>query len=194
MTIATAADLKSSVALWTKRGDLTAVADDLILLAERRIDRDLRTRWQITTATGTVASESITPPTDLLEIKRLALTVSSGKTALAYVAPDKASQYESAGADPGYYTWQGSTLLVPGGNGYAYTLDYYAKLSALSSGSNWLIVANPDVYLWATCIEAANYVKNSGDLQRFSTMYRAAVDDLKRMEYNRDAGLAVRAA
>ena len=93
MTISTAAELKTAVQLWTKRGDLSAVADDLIVLAEKRINRDVRTRNQISTATGTVASETITPPSDLLEIKRLALTIGSGKTTLAYAAPTVAGPY-----------------------------------------------------------------------------------------------------
>ena len=57
MAISTYAELKSAVATWINRSDLTIQIPDFISLTEANMNRTLRTRRQITTASITVDAE-----------------------------------------------------------------------------------------------------------------------------------------
>jgi hypothetical protein len=90
MAIATYSDLQTSVANWLKRSDLTSIIPDFITLAEARIARDLRLRRQVTnTALSTVAgTQTVTLPSDFLEMENITLTNTTPPAALSVVTPE----------------------------------------------------------------------------------------------------------
>ena len=67
MAIASYADLKTSIANFLARSDLTAQIPDFIQLAEARINRELETREQEKRSTATLVAgdEYISLPTDM---------------------------------------------------------------------------------------------------------------------------------
>ncbi len=69
MALSTYTELKSSLADWLNRSDLTSVIPDFISLAEAQIERQLRTRQMIVRATASfaAAAEYGTVPDDFLE-------------------------------------------------------------------------------------------------------------------------------
>jgi hypothetical protein len=71
MALGTYSELKTSIANYLNRDDLTSVIPDFITLTENRLDRELRVRANMVRATTTTTSG--TPfynlPTDLIELR-----------------------------------------------------------------------------------------------------------------------------
>ena len=113
MAISTYGDLKSSVALWLNRADLTAYIPDFIALAEQRMNyggdgqfpsKPLRIPAMQTQATGTITSSAISFPTRFLEPIRIAGQSGSVTWTLEYCPPDRFSEKSAGGGLPTVYT------------------------------------------------------------------------------------------
>lgn len=193
MSISTYADLQTSVASWLHRDDLTALIPDFITLAEAKLNRRLRLRAQETTTTGTV-SASVALPSGFAQV--IALTVTSGSDTYP-VLYKTASEITGDNSNTYYYTIIGDNIVFdPVESGYTYELTYYAKFDALSSSVNWLLTNAPDVYLYATLMESAPYLKNDPRIQVWSGLLENAIKDLETQNNNAKYGnsLCVRAA
>lgn len=163
MALATYNDLQSAVASWLARTDLTSVIPDFITLAEARINRALRVREMITEATGSVSAATLSVPSDFVETFTLTLDTEDDRP-LEY-RPAEDSQLRVAGTisgQPIWFTVIGSNFhFYPTPDGtYSYTLEYYAKVPALSSTltTNWLLTKAPDLYLFGSLAEASAYL------------------------------------
>jgi hypothetical protein len=178
--------LKSSVADWLNRTDLTAVVPDFISLAEAQIERTLRTRQMIVRATAAIDTEYSAVPADFLETKSIKLNTNP-VTALAFDSIDamdlmKSTRYLSPGK-PQYFSIVGGqirVLPVPD-NSYTAELTYYAKLTKLSStvSSNWLLASSPDVYLYGSLMQASPYLKDDARIPVWSSMYTSALEAIQ---------------
>jgi hypothetical protein len=186
-------DLQTAVANYLHRSDLTSMIPDFITLAEAKLNRELRLRAQEDTANGTVAA-SISLPTGFLEMRGISVGSGNSTWNLTY---SPVSNINSETGTPTDYSIKGDSLyFLPYSTAYSYTLDYYKAFDALSSGVNWLITNAPDVYLYATLLEAAPYMKNDA---RIGTWAQLLVDSVSRLKAadNRDrygSNLMVRAA
>lgn len=63
------------------------------------------------------------------------------------------------------YYWTPGDTIPPG-----YQMDYYAALPTLAdslTATNWLLVTNPDLYLYAAAAEAARYLQDMDKVQAF---------------------------
>ena len=186
MALTTYNELKSSVADWLNRTDLTAVVPDFISLAEAQIERTLRTRQMIVRATASIDTEYSAVPADFLETKSIKLNTSP-VTALAFESIDaldqlKATTYIAAGK-PQYFGIVGGqirVLPVPDST-YTAELTYYAKLTKLSStvATNWLLAQAPDVYLYGALMQAAPYLKDDARITVWSSIYMKGLEDLQ---------------
>ena len=157
MTISTFDELKTAAASWVHRADLTSQIPDFISLAEAKLNRRLRLRAQETTATGTV-SATVALPTSFIGMRSLTVSAGGKSYPLTYVTPELIT---SETGQPTSYTIIGDNLVFQNSTtGYTYTLVYYVPFAALSAGVNWLITNAPDVYLYATLLEAAPYLKD----------------------------------
>jgi hypothetical protein len=186
MALTTYNELKSSVADWLNRTDLTAVVPDFISLAEAQIERTLRTRQMIVRATAAIDTEYSAVPADFLETKSIKLNTNP-VTALAFDSIDamdlmKSTRYLSPGK-PQYFSIVGGqirVLPVPD-NSYTAELTYYAKLTKLSStvASNWLLASSPDVYLYGSLMQASPYLKDDTRIPVWSSMYTSALEAIQ---------------
>lgn len=186
MALTTYNELKSSVADWLNRTDLTAVVPDFISLAEAQIERTLRTRQMIVRATASIDSEYSAVPADFLETKSIKLNTNP-VTALQFESIDaldsmKGTMYLAAGK-PLYFGIVGGqirVLPVPDST-YTAELTYYAKLSKLSStnATNWLLTQAPDVYLYGALMQAAPYLKDDARITVWATMYTRGLEELQ---------------
>jgi len=186
MALTTYNELKSSVADWLNRTDLTAVVPDFISLAEAQIERTLRTRQMIVRATAAIDTEYSAVPADFLETKSIKLNTNP-VTALAFESIDamdlmKSTMYLSPGK-PQYFSIVGGqirVLPVPD-NSYTAELTYYAKLTKLSStvASNWLLASSPDVYLYGSLMQASPYLKDDARIPVWSSMYTSALEAIQ---------------
>jgi hypothetical protein len=156
MSVSTYSELKSAIASWLHRSDLTSVLSDFVTLSESKFNRRLRTRQQETAFSGTPTAYEIAIPADFAAVRKLWRT--SDKWELIQRPIDTLTFLQEGGQSTGFaitdaFVFDGTSEV--GG-------IYYAKVTALSDSAttNWLLTAYPDLYLWAGLSEAAFYSKD----------------------------------
>lgn len=200
MAITTYAELKSSIANWLNRDDLTSVIPDFISLTEAGINRDLRHYKMINRVDATLDSRYVQMPADWLETVRFGIT--SGTTyRLELISRDDMLEYRQNTSDiagiPKFYANIGDTIEVfptPAAE-YQMQLQYYAKTPALSDGNttNWLLTDAPDIYLYGALVQAAPYLNDDARVQTWAALYSAAIQSLqKSSDDTRFAGSGLR--
>ncbi len=190
MAIATYSDLQTSVANWLKRSDLTSIIPDFITLAEARIARDLRLRRQVTNTTlSTVAgTQTVTLPSDFLEMENITLTNTTPPAALSVVTPEIMDRKFPNGyvtGQPVVYAIVGDAIQFGPTPDAVYTvsLDYYQRFAALSTTpTNWLLTNHPGVYLFGALAEGAPYLMEDERTPLWDTKYRAEVAALQQAD------------
>lgn len=189
MAITTYNELKTAVADWLNRDDLTAVIPTFIALAEAGMERVLRTRNMLTRATATIDTQYSTVPADFLEIRTMKLLTSPVQP-LTFQTKDVLDQLDaergSGGGKPLDFTVAGNQIRVspvPDGS-YTAELDYYAKLDKLSGSvsTNWILASHPDAYLYGALIQSAPYLKDDDRANIWSTLYAAAVQGIQQAD------------
>ena len=185
MSITTYSELKSNIADWLLRDDLTSVIPTFISLAESQINRDIRDHRMVKRATAEVDTKYFLKPSDWLETIRFQLNTTPIAT-LLFVTPDQASEEQikfTASGKPKYFTNVGTQIEVVPTPDAVYTgeLMYYAKVPALSDSTteNWLLSSAPDIYLYGTLMQAAPYLNDDGRIAVWQGLYRQGVETLK---------------
>jgi len=186
-------DLKTSVANYLGRSDLTSVIPDFIGFAELRIARDLRTRQMLQSATAnTVGGDGkVALPTDFLEVRDLNVQ-GLPRTPLTYMSPSAFSR--DARADevgkPIAYTIIKSEFVLAPKPDTVYTLEilYYAKPTVLSASnaSNVFLANYPDALLYASLLEAEPYLINDARSQTWVSLYDRAITNISNADQNGD--------
>lgn len=168
MSISTYSELKTAVANWIHRDDLTSLIPDFISLTEARIARDLRLRRQVTssTLTATPGTRGITLPTGWLEFENVTLATNPERQ-LTYVniehLDSKYPQTSYTGV-PAVFSIEANQILLGPTPDDDYTVNilYYAKFDAFSAASdtNWLLTNHPNIYLFGALAEAGTYTQD----------------------------------
>jgi len=178
-------ELKSSIADWLNRGDLTAVIPDFISLAEAQMERKLPTQKMVKRANATIDTPFSALPSDFLSAKSLILTSTSPVRQLTFISQDEldAKKYiYSATGKPNYFALVGNQIEVLPAPDSSYTaeLTYIATLSKLSDSntSNWVLARHPDVYLYGSLLQAAPYLRDDERVGLWSSQYQAAMEDM----------------
>jgi hypothetical protein len=186
MALSTYTELKTSVADWLNRSDLTTAIPDFISLAEAQIERTLRTRQMIVRANASFDAQYGAVPSDFLETKSLKLTSTNPQTPLQFLSIDaldnEAANYTASGKPKFFGVVGGQFRIVPTPDAnYTTELTYYAKLTKLSSSvaSNWLLASSPDIYLYGSLLQAAPYLQDDARIQTWATLYERALNDLQ---------------
>jgi hypothetical protein len=157
---------------------------EFIALAEKRFDRKLTTKNVETTATlsTTEGSRTVALPTGFAEPIALFIDWDSGRREMVFV-PENIETY-SAESIPTYWTIFGSNIEFPGPADAVrtLTLQYIQNLtqSALSDSNttNWLLTANPDLYLSAALAEGFACLKEWDEAQRWAARADGAIQDI----------------
>lgn len=186
MSLKTYAGLKTSIAAWLKRSDLTTIIPDLVVLAEARIARDLRLRRQIVSAnlTLTASVQGVDLPLDWLEFENVTLNGDPPRQ-LTYVNIEHLdSKYPSTWTGmPAVYTLEGNQILFGPTPDKAYTAGvfYYGKFAALSADTdtNWLLTNHPSIYLFAALAEAEPYLVNDNRAVMWEAKYSKDMNELQ---------------
>jgi hypothetical protein len=178
-------ELKTTIADFLNRDDLTSVIPTFIVLAEAQMNRDLR-HWKMEQrATGTLSNEYSLLPSDWLETIQVHVT-GDGTYPVQLASRDSIADRRSANNDasgrPRYYSHADSSIeLYPSPDAdYVIELLYYQKLDSLgdSSPSNWLLIEAPDVYLYASLIHSSPYLQEDARASTWAQLYGAAVQKL----------------
>ena len=184
MALSTYTELKTSIGDWLNRSDLTSVIPDFISLAEAQVERTLRTRQMSVRANASFDAQYGAVPADFLETKSLKLTSTNPQTPLQFLSIDaldnEMTKYTASGKPKFFGIVGGQFRIVPTPDAnYTTELIYYAKLTKLSSSvaTNWLLTANPDIYLYGSLLQAAPYLQDDARIQTWATLYERALND-----------------
>jgi len=191
MSLSTYSEMKTSIANYLNRDDLTSIIPDFIALTENRLDRELRVRVNMVRAQTTTAANTAfyNLPSDLIELRNITYETSDTNSyALSYLSPESGSREYGAYTSgyPRAYTNLGKNIKVYPTPDATYTLgiNYYKKLIPLSDSvtSNDILSSFPDLYLFGSCLEGAVYLNDTEQTQRFLAIYQKAMDDVMAAE------------
>jgi hypothetical protein len=184
MALDTYANLKTEIANYLNRSDLTSYLDTFIDLAESRHARDLRVRemeavdTSITTVSGT---QSYTLPTGYLEM-RYVMYQSNPYQFLAYMTPPDFFRVYNEGegsGTPQYYTIVSDKIYLGNMPDAAQTLELgmFKRPTALSdtNTSNDILNNFPDLYLYAALSESSPFLMADERLQVWAGLYKEGV-------------------
>jgi hypothetical protein len=175
-------ELKSSLADWINRTDLTSQIPDFIMLAEHRMNGDVRIKEMEDrqTASASTSSRYLALPTRFLEMKRLQLNTSPVHI-LQFVPHQQIEDYYRSGPDePDYYTIIGSEIEFDTTPDSAYTVEMslWVQCDALSASvaTNAILTNYPNIYLYASMLEAEIYMQNDARAALWEQKYIDAVE------------------
>ncbi|MEN8810004.1 MAG: hypothetical protein ABF272_01230 [Flavobacteriales bacterium] len=190
MALTTYTELKTSLANWLNRSDLTTeIGDDFIKLTEADLNSKLRVRAMIAQVNITVDAETAALPTDFLQIRNFYILSGQTKTPLVYTTPasmDTTSGTSTTGK-PTTFTILGDTLRFSPKPDATYTavMNYFKKFPALSStnATNYILSSHPAIYLYGSLFHAANFLGGINP-QQVSTWQQMYATSLERLELN----------
>ena len=193
MAINTFTTLKTAIADFLNRDDLTSAIENFIALSEAQINRDIR-HWKMETrASGQQSGgdEYSQIPANWMETIRFHIT-DNGTSPLelisrAAMADKRASNNDAIGIPTHYTHADGQFQFYPTPSSTVNTeLLYYAKTDALSSSNvnNWLLLEAPDVYLYGALLHSAPYLGEDERIAVWAQMYSASVSRLNEVSEN----------
>ena len=183
--ISTYLDLKTAIANYLARTDLTDQIPDFIRFAEIRLRRELRIRqmWKTVTTSTTGGDSTVELPTDFLEVRDFVVDTNPIQP-LTYSSPSTFSRnsHRTESGKPIDYTIMALEFELAPTPDSNYTLEllYYAAPTYLSDSntSNVFMANAPDALLYAALLEAEPYIMNDARIQTWGSMYNRAIETL----------------
>lgn len=175
-------DLQKVVATYLQRANLTAQIPLFIQLAEVRLRNIIRTLPQQVQLPYTLVpgqgSKIVALPSDYGAMIR----VTYNSIPMTYITPDQL-QLEKANDYLYEYTIIGTNILlqtyIDGSS--SLTMYYYQELQGLSDSneSNWLLEDYPNLYLYATLLEATPYLIDDERIEVWEGMLQEGVTEVQ---------------
>ncbi len=198
MAITNYSELKSAIADWLDRTDLTDSIPDFITLAEARHKRDFKLRRMETRVTAnTIAdTEYYTLPDNYVAMRNIQLNTNP-KTSLEYLTPEQMDRIYAGSmkGKPRAYSIIGNDIQLRPTPDSAYEIEilYFKHFTALSDSAptNEMLTNHPDIYLYGSLVEAEPYLQNDKRIQTWASFYdRAKKDIIDSNERDRHSGVA----
>jgi len=187
MAFSTYSELKTSIANFLARDDLTSQIPDFIRLAEARMSRELDARSMEKRATATtVAGDGyISLPTDLREIRNVQLNTDPVTTLESYTVQMINTDYAGQGqGKPKAYSIVGTEILLKPTPDAAYTLEivYGENVQALSDEdtNNTILLRHPDAYLYGSLMNAYTYLMDETRASQYDALFTRIMDEIIR--------------
>ena len=189
MALDTYANLKTAIADWLDRSDLTDRIPDFIALAEARLNRELRIRpMEVrSTLTLTAGQRYFALPGGYLQMRNIQLNTNP-VTPLEYITPEMLDRLYGSNTTgkPKAYSLIGDEIQLAPIPDTDYTLEvaYYEKFTPLTTDvtTNWLTENAPDVLLYGALIEAEPFVKNDERMPLWLNAYKEAIDKIQKAD------------
>jgi len=183
MTIATYAELQSTIALFINRDDSAAIIPTWISMAEDNMNRAVRHWRQEKRSSANLNSRYNEVPDDFLQIIRFGIT-SNKTSSLDLISQgeilDRRSKSANVSGLPLFYalTAVEIELFPTPAEAYPTELYYYSKIDRLSdtNTSNWLLSNFQDAYLYGSLIHSAPYLGDDGRLPVWAALHQSAID------------------
>ena len=200
MAISNYTELKTAVANWLDRDDLTDRIPEFIALAEARFNRVLRLRSMETkeTASTVAGQRNLALPASYIQMRNFQVN-SSPLTTLSYVTPEIYDRVwgGSTSGTPKFYTILANEVSfgpIPD-TVMEVEMLFYKKFDNLSvsTTTNWLITNAPDIYLYGSMLEAEPFIMNDERVPLWAQALQQGVSDLQEQDNkDRHSGSALR--
>jgi hypothetical protein len=177
----TYSELKTNIANYLNRSDLTSQMDMFIDNVEGEINRRVRRKEMIKRATATADAQYLSLPTDWLEGINVEIT-SNDFSPILQQSIESLDIYRKSinnkTGQPVYFAFVDDTMELAPTPDTSYTLQltYYSKITALSDSntSNFLSNNHPDVYLYGALKHASIYLMEDERVAMFSQLFEKA--------------------
>lgn len=205
MSITNYGELKTAIASYANRSDLTSSIPDFVTLSETIFNYGhgkpedpyfippLRTRdMEVGPTSISVASNLVPLPSDFLEAISVD-TDASPSVNLTYKDPNWYSAFYPNGDStlPVYYTVKGGNILVTAN----IKLTYYQKISTVTTAdatTNWLLTKSPGVYLHAGLFNLYVFMQDQDKAVSHRTLLLSYMAGLAQTDMFSRAGVFVR--
>lgn len=177
----TYAELKTEVADWFERNDLTSVVDTFIDLAEAEMQRELKLQSFETVGNVTITNGSGSLPTGFNKARSVYWSGDPNRI-LRYVTPDELSRI--AASSPSFVSWYsivGSSVKVADDQSGTLVMTYTANFTPLDSTNttNSILTNHPSVYLYGALTHAAIYCKDFDGAGAYRKVFEAEMMQVK---------------
>ena len=161
MALSTYSELKTAIANWLNRSDLTTeISNDFIKLVESEFNSKLRINKMLNTDSSfTIDSETETLPTGFLQVRDFFIVTGSSKRPLTYMSPSQMDDVRggSTTGTPIVYTIIGNNFrFAPTPDkSYTATINFYKAFDALSDSNttNEILTNHPGIYLYGSWLQ-----------------------------------------
>ena len=195
MSILTYSDLSGAVSSWTARGDYTAAnISDFTSLFEAWANRVLRVRKMETSTTLTPSNGVAALPSDFLQWRRLTWE-GTPSIELHYTHPTMLNGYYPTVSSfvPSLFTIEGANIETRSTDATNLTLEYWQRIPSLETNStNWLMTANPDIYLYGLLVEAYLFNQDQENAIVWKGRRDDLADEIKRLDKSSIGPAAIR--
>ena len=181
--------LKTSIANWLNRSDLTTEIEDFIVLAEKDFNSKLRIRQMVSTDSSfSINAETVALPTGFLQVRDFYILQGGTKYALKYITPAQMDQIKGSSVSglPSTFTILGDNFRFAPTPAESYTgvINYYKEFDPLSSSNatNYILTNHPSIYLYGSLYHAANFLGGiePRQVQQWQQQYATALERLER--------------
>ena len=182
MALANYTDLKTAVADYLARTDLTSVIPTFISLAETRMGRDVRIMEMLTQTTLSITSASANMPSDFLELREIHFDTDP-VTPLVYQTPEQfyANGLQNNAGQPVYFSFVDNVIkFSPTGTPATVSVLYYAQPTALSDSNLTNVFTSNcmDALLYGSLAEGSAYLMDDANVQKWAALYDRALQSI----------------
>lgn len=182
MALTSYSELKTAISNWTHRGDIATYADDLVTLAEARINREVRSTEMETAMSVTISAGVAAAPTGFLELRHAYVDGTPTQKLYVKSAADIYDKYPTRSSEgkPKFIAYDGGNFIFGPYPDSAYTIKgtYFKLQGPLSGGTYSLFTINPDLFLFAALAESAPFLVNDKRVALWETKYQQIRDDV----------------
>lgn len=191
MAIDTYGELKSAVADYLQRADLTSYIPGFIEFANARLNDELRIDAMLQVADTTLDGQYNALPTGFIAMRSL----ESADGPLVYMTPEALSEFAQTGAIPvpARYSIVAQKIRVyPVPSSLAVTMSYYKAFANFvnDADTNWLLEQRPDLYLFGALVNAASFLMDDPRIPLWEQRFQQALESVRRQQATSAAGAA----
>ena len=179
MAITTYDELKTAVANWLHRSDLTSRIPEFISLGESHLNRNLRVREMEYESTLTLSTVNpyVSLPTGFLEA--ISIVDDQGESLVPLSSDILAREAYWANSERPQYYRIGSRIdfeRIPN-SAYAFKMRHYKRLDLDTDLTNDVLTQHPDLYLYSALLTAEPFIMNDARLPTWAAMLERAMND-----------------
>lgn len=186
MSITSYSELKTAVANWLHDDALTTIIPDFITIAEKRIEREVRCRENEAALSVVIAAGVAAIPSDYVELKYAYIDLTPLRVLERTTARKIYEQYpnRSSSGIPSMIASDNGNFIFGAYPASTYTVagTYYKRLTGVATSWNALATLCPDLYLFASLAEAADYTMDEAQLAKWNSKYQKVLSDINGQE------------